>query len=349
MTVDHRTRTALNPLETPETEKSPQLNSQEQPKIPPPEHTFVVLDTETTGLDHKTEKLLEIAAVKIENGEVVETFSALIKPSVPIRYSSFLIHNISEEMVADAPSIDEVLPQFLEFIGDLPYVAHNAIFDYSFINEASKALLGKRFKNHRVDTFEMYRSVFPEEPSHGLSALLERFGFESTVKHRALDDAMALAKVYLPLRRLYEQKFSWQLSQIRNIQYLVERYLRVQRTAQILQAEMSDLKEIFKLYFQEGGKPVEATTGEIMVSSYKRSYDYDESMVWPVLLEAGLAERAYKLNPRVLDKLLDNGSLNEGQRDQIKASRRSMNESRTVTFLKPQVPTLAEDSEAAAP
>lgn len=314
-----------------------------------PETTFVVLDTETTGLDHKTEKLIEIAAVKMANGEIIDTFTALVNPQVPIRYSSFLIHNISEEMIAEEPTIDVVLPQFMEFIGDLPYIAHNAIFDYSFINEASKALYGKRFKNHRVDTFEMYRSVFPDEPSHSLSSLLTRFGFDPEVKHRALDDAANLAKVYLPLRLLYEQKFGWQLSQLKNIQYLVERYLRVQKTAQILQAEMSDLKEIFKLHFLEGGKPVEATTGEIMVSSYKRSYEYDDDVVWPLLLEAGVAERAYKLNPRVLDKMIDNGSLNEEHRERLKESRLSMNESRTVTFLKPQVPSPVEDSEVVSP
>jgi DNA polymerase III epsilon subunit family exonuclease len=313
----------------------------------PPDHPLIILDTETTGLDHKTEKMIEIAAVKVLNGEVLDTFSALIKPSVPIRYSSFLIHGISEEMLKDAPSVEEVLPQFLEFVGDLPYVAHNAIFDYSFINEATKALYGNRFKNQRIDTFEMFRSVFPEMPSHSLSALLDRFGFESHVNHRALDDAMALAKVYFPLRELYEQKYSWQLSQLKNIQYLVERYLRIQKTAQILQAEMSDLKEIFKLHFLEGGKSIEATTGEIMVSSYKRSYEYDDEQLWPLLNEAGVAERAYKLNPRMVDKLLDNGSMAEEYRERLKDARLSMNESRTVTFLKPQTttPAPAEDSE----
>lgn len=311
-----------------------------------PETPIIVLDTETTGLDHKSEKLIEIAAVKMVNGEVTESFTSLINPVVPIRYSSFLIHGITDEMVREAPPVEEVLPRFMAFVGDLPYVAHNAIFDYSFINEASKALYGSRFKNHRIDTFEMYRSVFPDMPSHSLSSMLNRFGFEPEVKHRALDDAEALAKVYFPLRHLYVQKYSWQLSQLKNIQYLVERYLRIQKTSQILQAEMSDLKEIFKLYFLEGGKSVEATTGEIMVSSYKRTYDYNEEQVWPLLLEAGMAERAYKLNPRAVDKLLDNGSLTEDQRDRLKETRLSMNESRMVTFLKPQIPTTGEDSEA---
>ncbi len=310
-----------------------------------PEATYIVLDTETTGLDHKTEKLIEIAAVKIEGGEIAETFSSLVNPQKPIRYSSFLIHNISEEMVKDAPPIDEVLPQFLEFMGDHAYVAHNAIFDYSFINEATKSVYGKRFANNRIDTFEMYRTVFPDESSHGLNALLRRFGYNEEVIHRALDDAMCLAKVYPKLRELYEQKFEWQLSQLKNVPYLVERYLRMQRASQALQAEMADLKDIFKLHFQNGGGTVEASTGEVMVFNYRRSYSYNEKRIWEVAKQADVCERIFKLNPRALDKLVDNADLDETVKEEFRECRLSMYESRGINFLKPQLPTeAAEDS-----
>jgi DNA polymerase III epsilon subunit family exonuclease len=311
-----------------------------------PEETIIVLDTETTGLDHKTEKLIEIAAVKMQNGEIIETFTSLVNPQKPIRHSSFLIHNISEEMVQDAPTIDEVMPKFLDFVGDHAYVAHNAIFDYSFINEATKALYGKRFLNNRIDTFEMYRSVFPDEPSHGLNALLRRFGYEEDVLHRALDDAMCLAKVYFPLRELYEQKYGWQLSQIKNVNYLVERYLRIQKASQSLQAEMSDLKDIFKLYFQNGGGAVEATSGEVMVFNYRRSYSYDEKRIWDIATRAGVCEKIFKLNPRALDKLIDRSDLDEAIKDEFRECRLSMHEARNINFLKPQVTAEpAEDSE----
>ena len=302
-----------------------------------PEEIYIVLDTETTGLDHKTEKLLEIAAVKMKGEEVLDTFSSLVNPEKPIRHSSFLIHHISEEMVKDAPTISEVLPLFMEFVGDYPYVAHNAIFDYSFINEASKALWGKRFTNNRIDTFDMYRAVFPDEPSHGLNALLRRFGFNEDVVHRALDDAMCLAKVYPKLRQLYEQKFAWQLSQLKNVPYLVERYLRMQKASQSLQAEMADLKEIFRIYFQNGGTPVEATSGEVMVSTYRRSYSYDESKIWSIAKQADVCERIFKLNPRALDKLVDQAELDESVKEQFRECRLSMHENRGINFIKPQV------------
>lgn len=315
-----------------------------------PEDTIIVLDTETTGLDHKTEKLIEIAAVKMQAGEVVETFTSLVNPEKPIRYSSFLIHNISEEMVQDAPPIGEVMPRFLEFVGEHAYVAHNAIFDYSFINEATKALYGKRFLNNRIDTFEMYRAVFPDEASHGLNALLRRFGYDEDVVHRALDDAMCLAKVYPKLRELYEQKYNWQLSQMKNVPYLVERYMRIQRASQAMQAEMSDLKEIFKLYFQNGGGSVEASSGEVMVFNYRRSYSYDEKKIWDIATRAGVCERIFKLNPRALDKLIDKSDLDEAIKEEFRECRLSMHESRGINFLKPQITAdSAEDSEEAQP
>ena len=313
--------------------------------LPHQDETIIVLDTETTGLDHKCEKLIEIAAVKMQNGEILETFTSLVNPEKPIRYRSFLVHHISEEMVADAPTIGEVLPKFMEFMGDHSYVAHNAIFDYSFINEASKALYGKRFLNNRIDTFEMYRSVFPDEHSHGLSSMLARFGEDSHVIHRALDDAAALAKCYPRLRALYEQKFSWQFSQLGNVSYLVERYLRMQKANQLLQAEMNDLREIFKLHFQQGGKAVEATTGELMVFNYRRSYSYEDKKIWEIALEAGVQERIFKLNPRALDKLIDRSDVDEEIKERFREARLSMHEARNITFIKPT--TDEEEGEAA--
>lgn len=315
-----------------------------------PEDTIIILDTETTGLDHKTEKLIEIAAAKMHKGEIVETFTSLVNPQKHIRHSSFLIHNISQEMVEDAPNIEDVMPQFLEFVGEHSYVAHNAIFDYSFINEATKALYGKRFLNNRIDTFEMYRSVFPDDLSHGLSSLLKRFGHDPHVLHRALDDALNLAKVYPRLRELYEQKYNWQLSQIKNVPYLVERYLRIQKAAQAMQAEMSDLKDIFKLYFQHGGGAVEASSNEVMVFHYRRSYGYDEKKIWDIATRAGVCEKIFKLNPRALDKLIDKSDIDESFKEELRECRLSMHEARGINFLKPQVmvePTEvpAEDSE----
>ena len=265
---------------------------------------IVILDTETTGLDHKVEKIIEIGAVKLYEGKIIERFSTLINPEQPIKQASFKIHHISEAMVAEAPTIAEMLPQFEAFIGDLPYAAHSVVFDYSFITEAYKKHLGKRFLNPRICTLELYKAVFPDEPSHGLSSLCARFGVESFVSHRALDDAEQLASVFDKLKALYLQKNAWQYSQLENVPYLLERYLRLSKAAQTLQAEMADLKEVFKLYFTEGGVPVQASTGEIMTATLKRQFDYENKALLACIEDFNLWPKLAKINLKALDKLI---------------------------------------------
>jgi DNA polymerase III epsilon subunit family exonuclease len=292
----------------------------------------VCIDVETTGLDYKTEKIIEIAAVRVTNGEVVATYDSLVNPQIRIRHSSFKIHGISEDMLAESPTIEDILPDFLAFLGDAPIVAHNVIFDYTFINQACKASLGKRLENTRIDTFDMYRTVFPDDPSHGLASLAQRFGVVPTDRHRALADAHALALVYTPLRKLYVQKLAWQLNQIGQIEYMLERYLRCQKMIQVLQGEMADLKDIFKLYFSEGGQPVTASTGEELFLNKKRGYSYNEDAVLPILIEAGLVKKAYKLNNRNLDKLIENRGkvLTPEQRDALIEARSGISESKSI-------------------
>ena len=154
-------------------------------------------------------------------------------------------------MVADKPTIEQVMPKILEFIDDYPIIGHNVIFDYSFINQACIDLYGHGIKNHRIDTQHMFREVFPEEFSHGLGSLAKRFHVEIEHRHRAMGDAKCLALAYPMLKELYDEKYNWQLSQIGNVNYLFERYLRIQQAVQTLQAEMSDIKSIFKVYFEE--------------------------------------------------------------------------------------------------
>jgi hypothetical protein len=207
-------------------------------------------------------------------------------------------------MVENAPTMAEVIPQFEAFIGDLPYAAHSVIFDYSFITEAYKKHLGKRFLNPRICTLELYKAVFPEEQSHGLSSLSARFGIESFVNHRALDDAEQLATVFDRLKQLYIQKNAWKFSQLDNVPYLLERYIRLSKAAQTLQAEMADLKEVFKLYFTEGGVPIQASTGEVMTASLKRNYDYESAKLNQCIEGFGLWPNVAKINLKALDKLL---------------------------------------------
>src|SRR5574344_337057 len=122
----------------------------------------IVLDTETTGLDFSREKMVEFAAVRLENGKIKDEFQTLINPEQHIRKSSMAVHGITPDMVKDAPTEAEAMPKIMEFIGEYPIVAHNAIFDYSFINEACKRVYKKKFLNERIDTQQMFKEVYPD-------------------------------------------------------------------------------------------------------------------------------------------------------------------------------------------
>ncbi len=294
----------------------------------------IVLDTETTGLDYTKERMVEFAAVRLENGKIKDEFQTLINPQQHIRKSSIAIHGITSEMVADAPTEDEIMPKILEFIGDYPIVAHNAIFDYSFINEASIRTTGKEISNTRIDSQQMFKEVYPDLDSHGLEALTKKFNVDLTNHHRAMADTMGLALAYPKLKKLYLQKYDWEIKQLDNVEYLFERFLRIQNTINTLQSELQDLKSVFKLYFEQGGVPIHSQTGETLVYNSKQSFGYDIHQIKEVLEEVGAFEKAVKLNTGFVDRLVGGCSLDEEKRELIKEARQELTETRNIQIIK---------------
>jgi len=299
------------------------------------DNILIVLDVETTGLDHTREKIIEFAGLKLVNGEIVEEFETLINPEQHIRYSSINIHGITEDMVVDAPKTAEILPRILEFIGDYPIVAHNAIFDFNFINETALAVNGEGIKNHYFDSQQMFREICPEEKSHGLDALLRRFDIsEQGTKHRAMADAKGLALAYPSLERLYFERNAWQVSQMDNVEYLFERFIRIQNAIQIMQSELGDIKSIFKVYFEQGGCPVTATTGETLSYQSKSSYSYDFAAIKDVLEEIGSLEKVVRLNNGLLDRIIYSNSLSEEQKEKMRSARYEICENKNIHIQK---------------
>ncbi len=294
----------------------------------------IVLDTETTGLDYTREKMVEFAAVRLENGKIKDQFQTLINPQQHIRKSSIAIHGITPEMVEDAPTEEEALPKILEFIGNYPIVAHNAIFDYSFINEASKRVTGKEIKNERIDTQQMFKEIYPELEAHGLNALTEKFKVELVNHHRAMGDTMGLALAYPKLKKLYKQRFDWENKQLDNVEYLFERYLRIQDAVSTMQSEMQDLKSVFKLYFELGGSPITSQDGDMLVYNSKQSFGYNFKEIEPVLIDLGILEKATKLNSGFIDRLVNGKSLDEEKRDILKNARQELSETRNIQVIK---------------
>ncbi len=296
----------------------------------------VVVDLETTGLDYKREKIIEFAAVKLVDNQITEEIEMLIDPQQEIRHSSIEIHGITQDMLEGAPTIEEAMPKILDFIKDYTIIAHNAIFDHSFLNQASIELYEEPIPNDKIDTFQMYKEVFPEEQSHGLESLLKRFNIDFPVKHRAMADAKGLALVYPHLKHFYGKKCEWHFSQLKNIDYLFERYLRIQNMIQILQSEMSDLKSIFKVYFQENGKEITATTGETLTCFSKTIFNYDIKTVKSLINEADLQDKAFKINTAFIEKLIYDSNTSEELRQKLIECRTDIKEVQNVQIIRPE-------------
>ncbi len=295
----------------------------------------IVLDVETTGLDYTKEKIIEFGAVKLVNGKITEKFETLINAKQHIRKSSEAIHGISEEMLKDAPTEEEIFPKIFEFIGDYPIVAHNAIFDFSFLNRTSKRLYNKPLENHHIDTQFMFKEIYPQLESCGLEALMSIFNVDFSTRHRALADAEGLALCYPRLKKMYFQKYEWQLSQLNNIEYLFERYLRLQSAITTMQSEIQDLRSIFKVYFEKGGEDIVANSGEILTYNCKKTFSYDFLQIKDILDEIGALPKAVRLNNAFIDRLVGGASLDSDIKDKIKAARCEITENKTFNVVKP--------------
>ncbi len=158
--------------------------------------TCVVFDLETTGFSPTQNRIIEIGAVKVENGEITDRFSTFVNPQVPIPFRIEQLTSINDNMVMDAPPIEEVLPEFLDFIGDAVLAAHNASFDVSFIEENMRRLgLWRDFTY--VDTVALARVLLPQLNRFKLDTVAKALHVPLQNHHRAVDDAECTAGIYL--------------------------------------------------------------------------------------------------------------------------------------------------------
>jgi len=158
---------------------------------------YVLYDLETTGTSSNYDEVIEISAVKVRNGKIVDEFSELVNPGRPIPYAASMVNNISDDMVAGAPSFAEVLPRFLSFIGDDVLVGHNInSFDMKFLYRDCDKYFEQTLTNDYVDTLRIAKMVFPDWKHRRLSDLADYYGISTAGAHRALADCRMNQKVF---------------------------------------------------------------------------------------------------------------------------------------------------------
>lgn len=166
--------------------------------------SYICLDIETTGLNPKTDKIIEIGAIKVMKGRKCKTFTTFINPGRKLNERITELTGIENGDLQDAPDISQIIADFLEFAEELPLLGHSILFDYSFIK---KAAVNQKltFEREAIDTLKIARCYLPELPSKRLGSLCEYYGIPLKA-HRALEDAAATDMLYRRLREDFGER-----------------------------------------------------------------------------------------------------------------------------------------------
>lgn len=209
--------------------------------------TYIVFDLETTGLSPLSEKITEIGAVKVQNGKIIDRFSTFVNPKKPIPLKIQELTGINDEMVKDAPVIEEILPTFLDFCKGAVLVAHNAAFDTGFIRFFANQI-GSQINHTVLDTVELSRFLFPELKRHKLNLIAKHLGIELENHHRAVEDAEATAHIFVRMIELLKEKEIYTLDELnfKAHEKIDVKKLRTYHTIILVQNKIG-LKNLYKL------------------------------------------------------------------------------------------------------
>ena len=180
------------------------------------EDTYVVFDLETTGFSPINHKIIEIGAVKVEQGTITERFSSFVNPEVPIPFKIEELTGIRDDMVLNAPKIEEILPQFLSFCEGSVMVAHNAGFDMSFISKNSERQ-GLDCAFTIVDTVALARVLLPQLNRFKLDTVAKALKISLENHHRAVDDAACTAEIFVKFIGMLNERGIETLDQVNQL------------------------------------------------------------------------------------------------------------------------------------
>ena len=210
------------------------------------EEEFVVFDIETMGLNSHTHEIIEIGAVKIKAGRILDRYSQLINPGRHIPEHITNITSITDDQVANMPKIDVVIKEFVDFIGEAVLVAHNAPFDIGFIKRDIKKYLALDYECSVIDTLQMARDLFPDLKKYGLGDLNKTLGLALENHHRAVDDSQATANMFIIFLEKYKEQGFEYLKDINN-GFEVNRKKQGLKNIITLVKNQSGLKNMYKL------------------------------------------------------------------------------------------------------
>ena len=152
------------------------------------EQSYVAVDLETTGLEAKRDKIIEIGAIHVVNGREIAAFHSMVNPHRRLKEQITELTGITDDMVENAPDIGDIIEEFAEFCEQAPLLGHRIMFDYSFLKRAA-VNHGIPFEKNGIDTLKLCRHFLPEDQPKNLSAACEFFGIRRKKAHRALEDA----------------------------------------------------------------------------------------------------------------------------------------------------------------
>ena len=231
--------------------------------------SYIALDLETTGLSSKTDRILEIGAIRIIEGEEKEEYSTLVDPKTEIPERITELTGITGEMVKGMPDAATAVKKLVEFCEDLPILGHNILFDYKFVKHDA-VNLGLTFEKDAIDTLKIARTFLAELPSRRLQALCEYYEIHQENAHRALDDARMAHRLYQCLKKDFLEGHEEQFSP-KHLEY------KVKKQAPVTEAQKRYLQDLIKYHRIEFDTEIDSLTKneasrsiDKIISSYGR-------------------------------------------------------------------------------
>lgn len=264
--------------------------------------SFVVFDIETTGFSNINDKITEIGAVKIENFKIVDRFSELINPQKDISYKIQELTGITNDMVRNKPTIEEILPKFMEFVGDSVLVAHNAEFDTGFISQKCREQ-GLEYNNNSIDTLMLSRILLPHLKRFRLNLIAKELGVQLLNHHRAVDDAEATAQIFLKFLDMIQKKGANTLKDVNNVLGKIDYTKLTTNHITLIAKNYTGLKNLYKIvsdahvnHFYRAPRILRSVLNE-----------HKEGLIIGSACEAGVIYQAVKKNvpDEELEKIVD--------------------------------------------